>query len=669
MVKISRKATGFSLYRNGLSVALARSRFLWFMEITTFLLLGFVLLWPLAVNPSGVAIHPGNQYTDLLISHLPNAAFIRDTVFRYGQLPLWNAQIMAGQPFDGDPLAGLWYPPNLLLLILPLPLAFNLLFVVHFAWAGLGMYRFLRDYDLGIGPAFFGAVVLAGMPKMSAHLGAGHVSLVFALSWTAWLLLAIKRVASAGDLRHGALAGLVLAVIALSDLRWAFFAGLLGVGFWMIRIPRPFSGQNVRCTIWGLVGFGSVFLLLTAVLTLPLYQFLRYSSRSALTLQEAATYSLPPPYLIGLIFPDPYGFHEWITYLGLLPLVLAGVSLVYRQKRSAGGNIFFWLFVILFAGAFSLGSNFVLFPLLFRLLPGLSFLRVPSRAWFLVALGVSVLAAFGLEALVREIENRPRGKIQQARVIPYLLLGVIILTLFDLLRVGRSLIESRPMPEPPAATRWIEAHPGLFRVYSPSYSLPFPDRLQHVDGVDPLHMASLSDFMARASGLPVTQYSVTVPSYVDHDAEILAGSPDAGLLGLLNVKYVASEFPLNVAGLSLVKTFGQTYIYQNDLVRPRAWIEGQGSAQLSFWSPDRIEVQADGAGLLVLSEVAYPGWVCWVDGVRTPIRTVYGLLRGVGVPEGSHYVVFAYRPWPVYLGGALSLLGLIAFACIWRWSK
>jgi hypothetical protein len=512
-------------------------------------------------------------------------------------------------------------------------------------------------------------VVLAGMPKMSAHLGAGHVSLVFALSWTAWLLLAIKRAATGGDLRRGALAGLILALIALSDLRWAFFAALLGGIFWIMSVPRPIFGQNTRGFIWGMAGFGAIFLLLTAVLTLPIYQFVQYSSRSALTLQEASVHSLPPTYLIGLIFPDPYGYHEWMTYLGLLPLVLVGVSLMYRQKWLADCSIYFWLLVIVFAGAYSLGSNFLLFPLLFRLLPGLSFLRVPSRAWFLVALGVSVLAAFGLQALVREIENRPKRKNLQARVIPYLLLGVILLTLFDLLRVGRSLVESMPMAEPPAATRWIEAQPGLFRVYSPSYSLPFPDRLQHVDGVDPLHLASLSDFMARASGLPVTQYSVTVPSYVDHDAETLAGSPDAGLLGLLNVKYVASEFPLSVAGLSLVKTFDQTYIYQNELAHPRAWIEGQGSAQVSSWSPDRIEVQADGAGLLVLSEVAYPGWVCWVDGVRAPVRTVYGLLRGAGLPEGSHTIVFAYRPWPVYLGGSLSLLGLIAFACIWRYSK
>jgi hypothetical protein len=669
MVKIIRKQTGFSLYSNRLSTALEGSRFSGLIEITSFLLLGLALLWPLAFNPSGVAIHPRNQYTDLLISHLPNAAFIRDSLIRYGQIPLWNTQIMAGQPFDGDPLAGLWYPPNLLLLILPLPLAFNLLFVVHIAWAGLGMYRFLRDDDLGIGPAFLGGLVFAGMPKISAHLGAGHVSLVFALSWTPWLLLAIKRAASAGDLHHGALAGLILALIALSDLRWAFLATLLGSVFWIVSGRRPFFGRNARGLIWGLTGFGTMFLLLTAVLTLPLYQFLRYSTRSALTLQEASIYSLPPPYLIGLMFPDPYGFHEWMTYLGLLPLVLAPLSLVYREKWLAGRDIFFWLLVIVLASAFSLGSNFFLFPPLFRLLPGLSFLRVPSRAWFLVGLAVSVLAAFGLQALVREIQIRSQGEPLPGRVTLYLFLGALILTLFDLLRVGRSLVESRPMPESPAATRWIEAQPGLFRVYSPSYSLPFPDRLQHVDGVDPLHLASLSDFMARASGLPVTKYSVTVPSYVDHDAETLAGSPDAGLLGLLNVKYVASEFPLSVAGLSLVKTFDQTFIYQNDFFHPRAWIEEQGSAQVTLWSPDRIEVQADGAGLLVLSEVAYPGWVCWVDGARAPIRTVYGLLRAVQLPEGSHSVVFAYRPSPVYLGGLFSLLGLIAFACIWRWSK
>jgi hypothetical protein len=219
------------------------------------------------------------------------------------------------------------------------------------------------------------------------------------------------------------------------------------------------------------------------------------------------------------------------------------------------------------------------------------------------------------------------------------------------------------------ATGWIAAKPGLFRVYSPSYSLPFPDGLQHAEGIDPLHLATFSDYMARASGLPVKEYSVTVPSFMDESGEVLESAPDAELLGLLNVKYVASQFLLPSSSLRLEQRFEGTYLYQNALWRPRAWLDGDGRADVIRWSPNRIEVEAEGAGLLVLSEVAYPGWVARVDGEHRPVEPVYGLLRGVQLPKGEHTVVFEYRPWPVYAGAAITLLGLAFLLGILRWAK
>ena len=40
-----------------------------------------------------------------------------------------------------------------------------------------------------------------------------------------------------------------------------------------------------------------------------------------------------------------------------------------------------------------------------------------------------------------------------------------------------------------------------------------------------------------------------------------------------------------------------------------------------------LDVQADGDGLLVLSEVWYPGWRATVNGVETPVLNVNGGLR------------------------------------------
>src|SRR5207247_927128 len=148
------------------------------------------------------------------------AEYLRASLWRYHQWPLWNAQMFAGQPFAADPLAGLWYPPNLLLLVLPLPFAFNALFILHLAWAGYGLFRLLRAEGLSQGAAFLGGLAFMGTPKLMAHLGAGHVSLIFALAWTPWFLLAVRRAAAVGGLRPGALAGVIFALTFLADVRW-----------------------------------------------------------------------------------------------------------------------------------------------------------------------------------------------------------------------------------------------------------------------------------------------------------------------------------------------------------------------------------------------------------------------------------------------------------------
>ncbi|MEN4100448.1 MAG: hypothetical protein ROW52_11035, partial [Anaerolineaceae bacterium] len=75
------------------------------------------------------------------------------------------------------------------------------------------------------------------------------------------------------------------------------------------------------------------------------------------------------------------------------------------------------------------------------------------------------------------------------------------------------------------------------------------------------------------------------------------------------------------------------------------------------WSPNRIEIEANGAGFLVLSEIDYPGWIVYVNGVKQPIVPVLGLLRGVQLAGPDNQVVFEYRPLWMYLGLALAALG------------
>ena len=62
------------------------------------------------------------------------------------------------------------------------------------------------------------------------------------------------------------------------------------------------------------------------------------------------------------------------------------------------------------------------------------------------------------------------------------------------------------------------------------------------------------------------------------------------------------------------------------------------------------------AGELIVQETALPGWQAFVDGKR--IQLSPGDWLSVSLPAGNHTVQFRYRPWDVFCGGALSLLGV-----------
>jgi hypothetical protein len=73
--------------------------------------------------------------------------------------------------------------------------------------------------------------------------------------------------------------------------------------------------------------------------------------------------------------------------------------------------------------------------------------------------------------------------------------------------------------------------------------------------------------------------------------------------------------------------------------------------------PDKLDVvvHANQPGLLVLSELFYPGWHATVNGRFTKIWKVDGALRGVIVPTGESRVSMYYSPGSFKIGMAVSI--------------
>jgi hypothetical protein len=81
----------------------------------------------------------------------------------------------------------------------------------------------------------------------------------------------------------------------------------------------------------------------------------------------------------------------------------------------------------------------------------------------------------------------------------------------------------------------------------------------------------------------------------------------------------------------------------------------------------KVEVSQPRAGILVLRELADPGWQVRVDGLPGTIVTADGMFLGVALGPGRHRVEFVYRPLGWRLGLVLCGVGaacLIAFTLL-----
>ena len=106
---------------------------------------------------------------------------------------------------------------------------------------------------------------------------------------------------------------------------------------------------------------------------------------------------------------------------------------------------------------------------------------------------------------------------------------------------------------------------------------------------------------------------------------------------------------------------------------------GDGTATMTAYSANeaRYEVDSKSGGLVVFSEVYYPGWTATVDGQETEVGRANYVLRAINVPAGKHEVVFRFAPQSVrttetvaYIAlGVLVLLIAVAVALSLRKAK
>ncbi len=663
------------------------------------------LLAPWLFDRELAIVSPTQLGTDFITKQWPNATFVVRAVQQWGEIPLWRIAAMGGVPIIGNPSMLLLYPPYWLVFLFPIGWAFTLYFALHLVWAGWGVYGLARQVlRLSSGAALLAALAFALSAKMVAHLGGGHIDIVAAVAWLPWLWWAVDRLARQPDWLSLVGAAVSAAAQVLTHLPTLWLSAWV-VGGWWLYVRVADRGPEAlrrwwRCAFAGL-GASVLALGLAAAQLCPMVELLPFATRSTMTLAEASRYALPVPLLIGLIFPMALAFPEWVIYPGVVTLALVPASGLAR--RSVRG----WSFLLALAivgTVFSLGQATPLYTGLFRVLPGMTWLRVPARAMFLVQLALALLAGVGWDG----VREKPSPALVSWWVLLVLLAavgtawaewfpGVVMMSIGSLvvvvgmvavlmmrLRVrlsrryalaalatlavceavalspqliARDRVDDLTAPMP--VGRFLAGQDGQFRVYSShgliSLAQAVANGLETVDGNDPFQLGYYVRWANVAGGCDLEVYSVSVPACATDEVDpgaYLRALPEPVLLGVANVRYVVADHDLP-HWASPIWQDGAVRVYENPAVLPRAFVV------------PTIEIEADDSSALALLRARGPAVVAVLadapsrapsaGGVYRPARVVHWAPNRIEVhADGPGWLVVSqvWAPgWRAYVDG------------------
>src|SRR5262245_50890334 len=147
---------------------------------------GFTVLFAVLFAPALVGGRVLAPPGDGLLYYYPMRAHVAQ-VLRGGHLPLWNPYIYSGFPLLADIEVGAFYPPTVLFLILPAPLAMNLVALSSYVLAALFAFLYVRAIGASPFGGLLSGIAFGASGFMLSHLG--HASIVNAAAWFPLVML------------------------------------------------------------------------------------------------------------------------------------------------------------------------------------------------------------------------------------------------------------------------------------------------------------------------------------------------------------------------------------------------------------------------------------------------------------------------------------------------
>lgn len=501
-------------------------------------------------------------------------------------------------------------------------------------------------------------------------------------------------------------------------------------------------GKNLK--VLGLFSvFCLLFIVITSIQWYPAFQFIINSARNLdLASWRDAGWFVPWQNLVQFIIPDFFGnpatlnyfgvwnYGEFVSYIGIGSFIFALFAIFRKDKKT----LFFFL-ALLVSLIFALPTIFAKLPYKFNF-PFLSTSQ-PTRLIFIADFSLSVLAALGFDYFLKirskkktiyilsivsivfiiiwifvlflfkniSLQNLAVTKqnlifpsilvainflliifillFKNKKIVSILSMTIVILLFLDLLRFGWKYtpFTNKDYLYPNTKTmEFLKNNLGNYRYmatdsrfFPPNFSIMY--KLQSLDGYDPLYLENYGELMAAAG-----RNNPNIDKPFGFNRIITPQNYHTSLINLLGVKYILTFDDLNNKNYKNVFSEGQTKVYENLDVLPKAFfvnnvysaldnkdtinqifkykndlrtnaiVQGigenkkysDGQINIIDYSENRVELSTKNnkEGFLVLTDSYYDTWHARIDGRETKIYKTDYDFRGIIIPEGKHRVEF-----------------------------
>ncbi len=332
-------------------------------------------------------------------------------LIKKAQLPLWNPYNFSGTPLLANFQSSVFYPFNLLLLILPFSMGWGTLIILQPILGGIFMFLYLKNLRLKNESSFLGSIVFSFSGFSIAWLEWGTIFQT--ALWLPLILLSVDKIINREEkIKIKDL--IVWTTILTLSLSFSFFAGHLQTFFYIFIISvayilfRSFEQKSKFKSLLFFIIPYLLFVLLTFIQWYPTLQFILLSARDAdLVSYKTVGWFIPLQNIIQFIAPDFFGnpstlnyFGEWnygefIGYVGIIPLIFALFAIAFNKTKET----LFFLIVLLIALIFAFPNPASQIPFMLNL-PFISTAQ-PTRLIFLADFALAILAAVGLEEYLK----------------------------------------------------------------------------------------------------------------------------------------------------------------------------------------------------------------------------------------------------------------------------